>query len=374
MNGVMIQELNAKGRTGIEFHTPSVRLDQWMFEAGIGSLSLQFRFNPSEEDLVISETLKEAFFQQFDHLITVRGNEVLGKCSQEGTLDPEIGFSIRVGGSDIRVNSHQIATKGAVAAVHDVLGHACQVRIRIVPSEWMYITIGRQLIRSVEYIVLDYPLKRIGFRRLSKSHANPPLVERPSARVPIYELIPRVIAPFGDASTGDFRVDFHEIEESVGIPGLILSAEEYRWFEDDRRIKLFCFVLLKTHPGIEHQLQHLPGTFGGVSLRREPGLVSIALARESNEGSALKASIRESFDSIRVCLQNASESGSKDVKQCKLCSRQVAEDTSLDGTMRGCSAREFHPECLERLVNPLKEKSSEMKAGPGTHADPCCVS
>jgi hypothetical protein len=121
------------------------------------------------------------------------------------------------------------------------------------------------------------------------------------------------------------------------------------------------FKTEKTTGMIGDVYETVPGEFKGAALRIDQGRALFKLSPVGDDGSALLATVRESSDFVRVCLEETDVDRKyvrKTSKLCKKCKEPINQETD-------CL---LHNECtqlLKKKPHPPRKDISEIG---------CCVS
>ena len=279
-----------------------------------GVLRSTVQFDPSETNLVIPWTMKSAFHDKLvaTGVVVIPSDDgYLVGCSPSGELDEKLRIGLRlVTGAEISLITSQFAfaiTPGDVVHDHEgvVTGYVCPLRVKF-SNTATTVVIGRQLIRSVSAVYLNYRSGLLGISLLPRGSPKPEPFITTRPLIPIYG-DPRVSA---DLASGNVTVAFpHQADGS-----LVLGSRAVRRFQLGGN-SYSCWMFYRAEPTLitlsasEKRIE-LAGSFRGAYLRIERDLVAVRFSPEGSDGFTLKAMLVETGDSVRVCV---TEMGTKPV-------------------------------------------------------------
>jgi hypothetical protein len=272
----------------------------WIFESLLtiegsyagGIIRILTQFDTSEENLVFPVKMKQAIIDKLEAIgissVEV-GGTLLMPCTVFGRLYLDLKVSLLIESVQIDIPTSQLEFQNP-SRVGQVGEFRCPVRVRF-SSRSRYVIIGRQLVRSVSAVLLDYKLGRIGFRMRDPRGAvlNPVIESRPL--VPVYDL-PKLLP--GNAVV--FQQD--------SVKGsLILGSTKLRLFNYKGQ-QFACWMMYRIKSIDQPVLQEeLAGRFTAMRLKIDRDRILIGLTREGILRMRHLAIVIWAPDSVRVCLK-----------------------------------------------------------------------
>jgi hypothetical protein len=277
-----------------------VRLDkreesQWMFEGQVvidgNSVGSSVHFDPSEQFLVLPSSAVPLV------LATLKSEAIAAKVDRDGILNVECSRADDVNrtlklwvklqtGSIRYFSSHEVG---------GLINSLCRTRIRFDVNVTDKVRVGRDLIKSVDGVILHFAYGWIGFRLRSPGPPPSMLVKAAKSLIPLYSF--PSISTF-DPTQGESILTFTRKTEDE----LILESLAVRPRIDKDGQELQCWSFLRL--GVSSVARHieLPGVYKGARIRVDDDHISIRLSPVGTDGARLKASLVLDEKSVSVCI------------------------------------------------------------------------
>jgi hypothetical protein len=183
----------------------------------------------------------------------------------------------------------------------------CLIKIRFdsnIPSDT--VIVGRDLLRSVSYIVLDYVAKIVGFRLRLPGPPASAVLHPVTPLIPLFGF-PEIIygVNYGPRQSDTNIVFSKTVDGTLALASVTIIPSIGR---DDQKLSCWSFIHLGP-PGMEpwkgERHVELPGVFKGASLKIEDDKITVNLSlNKFNEADRLRASFVLSHHRVSVCLSD----------------------------------------------------------------------
>ena len=346
---------------------------EWVFEtiiSGVGSAKIEF--DPSNQRMLLPTEIA----RRLEWLIPVSDGRWMADCSANFDISVGISAGLEIRISTEKLINHRIRSRDR---------RLCEARVSVASVD--RITIGRQLLETIEWIVLDNVANQISVKPLSLNRASglEDVFVDPQPMIPIVS--PDVLASQTLDET-EFHIDLQKSQDSL-VDGFFLwqnspSAIELSG-ESQIRMSIFNFVhiLGEMSGGPETPWSHSysghwtlsqnPVVYDdGVRISFDASPTGTVVLRYNKYGAKLiilhgGESLRIPFEDLHLPQPFQVAEGMELTDSCLVCLLQIRAGETAQ-SMRDC-AHVYHLDCIRKWLE-TGTQSCPLCRQPVTRDDP----